>query len=127
MSDPIRTDKDFVDAAKACDDATNVMAMDALYGARDASGRWELHDGWEDGRPGPGSMLLEALPIATSTSGDLLVEVLDAMVAMTPCQGERARCAVWLCVHDLMLEHGCNWFIAACAALLAALGKLERT
>ena len=78
---------------------------------------------WIGRRPGQSAcdVLIDAY--ATGTDGRLLVEVLDAVCSAT-CE---AMPTTLYRLVAFMHEYPCNLFIAACAALLVARGKLERS
>ena len=125
MSKPeIRTVPAFVKAAQAGDSRANEMVVGCLH-APDAKGRWQLSRA---------SAILEiyggSIRYATGTDGRLLVEVLDALSAIDARESGVASNsysdALGLRrVADTVMDHNCTRNIAACAALLAAMRKLE--
>ena len=74
---------------------------------------------WIGRRPGQSACDVRIDAYATGTDGRLLVEVLDAVCSAT-CEA-MALAAGRRCIE----QHRCSLFIAACAALLGALGKLK--
>jgi len=129
MADSIRTVCEFVAAGRAGDRRADAMVARAVGKWRQCVGcqRWYASE-WHFCNL---AVMYSPPPYATGTDGRRLAEVLDALGAtfhvVATDHKHKAMAMALAAVRRRMEKYRCNLFIAACAALLVARGKLERS